>query len=104
MKMMMIVTHSVSLESFMQTSDIPPSLQRMDFLWVRWFGCDLSASGGFDKQHLHRVEFLDSQDSSAFGFLDPVHIIRSVFLIPAFSFGRTQDLLEVSTVNSPQCY
>ncbi|GBE88462.1 hypothetical protein SCP_1302770 [Sparassis crispa] len=33
--------------------------QHMDFLWVRWFGRDLTAPGGFKTRRLHRVGFVD---------------------------------------------
>ncbi|PSR72506.1 hypothetical protein PHLCEN_2v11606 [Hermanssonia centrifuga] len=61
-----------------------PEAQDMEFLWVRWFGRDLSAPGGFDKRRLHRVGFIDGDKPGAFGFVDPQMVIRSVHLIPAF--------------------
>jgi hypothetical protein len=67
--------------------------QRMDVLWVRWFGRDLSAPGGFEARRLHRVGFLDSEDPAAFGFLDPKEVVRAVHMIPGFAHGRTSDLL-----------
>lgn len=65
----------------------------MGVLWVRWFGHDLDAPGGFQTRHLHRVGFVDFEDPNAFGFLDPNVVIRVVHLIPAFACGRTSDLL-----------
>ncbi|KAJ3537818.1 hypothetical protein NM688_g6619 [Phlebia brevispora] len=67
--------------------------RRMEFLWVRWFGRDLKAPGGFATRRLHRLGFVDADEPGAFGFLDPSLIIRRVHLIPAFHHGRTQDLL-----------
>ena len=67
--------------------------QRMEVLWVRWFGRDLSTPGGFRTRCLHRIGFLDSDDLNAFGFLDPKEVIRGVHLIPNFASGRTASLL-----------
>ncbi|KAJ7649404.1 hypothetical protein DFH06DRAFT_996491 [Mycena polygramma] len=70
-------------------------MQRMEFIWVRWFGRDLDRPGGWKYKRPHRLGFLDATDpdSGAFGFLDPAEIIRAVHLIPAFHYGRTRDLL-----------
>lgn len=67
--------------------------QRMDFLWVRWFGRDLNYKAGWKAKRLHRLGFLLSEDRGAFGFLDPNEVIRGVHLIPAFAYGRTSDIL-----------
>ncbi|KAJ7760884.1 hypothetical protein DFH07DRAFT_740473, partial [Mycena maculata] len=68
-------------------------VHRMEFVWVRWFGRDLSRSGlgGWKFKRLHRVGFIDADQ--AFGFLDPAEIIRGCHLIPAFHHGRTSSLL-----------
>ncbi|GBE82229.1 hypothetical protein SCP_0406120 [Sparassis crispa] len=70
--------------------------QHMDFLWVRWFGRDLTAPGGFETRRLHRVGFVDIDDYKPFGFLNPDEVLRGVHLIPAFAHGRTSDLLPPS--------
>lgn len=69
--------------------------ERVDILWVRWFGLDSIGSSGWAPRRLHMLGFLPSDDSSgpAFGFIDPIHVLRGVHVIPAFSFGTTQDLL-----------
>ncbi|KAJ7660161.1 hypothetical protein DFH06DRAFT_1472251 [Mycena polygramma] len=69
--------------------------QRMEFLWVRWFGRDLQRPGGWKYKRPHRIGFLDATepDSGAFSFLDPAEVIRAVHLIPAFHYGRTRELL-----------
>lgn len=74
----------------------PP--EKIDFLWVRWFRLDTTAPGGFITRRLHRVSFIDAshEDSGAFGFVDPASVIRSVHIVGAFAFGRTQDLLPPS--------
>jgi hypothetical protein len=77
-------------------------IQRVDFLWVRWFGRDPKSEGGWAKKRLHRIGFLDSDDDSAFGFLNPTEIIRAVHLIPAFFFGKTTEILGPSIARQPQ--
>jgi len=67
--------------------------QRIDFLWIRWFGRDMSFKAGWQARRLHRVGFLDAKEPGAFGFLDPALVIRGVHLIPAFSQGQTGELL-----------
>lgn len=72
--------------------------QRIDFLWIRWFGRDMTAPGGFATRRYHRIGFLDAAQPGAFGFLDPAVVIRAVHLIPAFAYGRTSELLEGKSV------
>ncbi|PSS31922.1 hypothetical protein PHLCEN_2v2303 [Hermanssonia centrifuga] len=73
--------------------------RRLDFLWVRWFGRDLTTPGGFRTRRLHRIGFVDI-DELAFGFLDPDLICRGVHIIPAFAHGKTSELLGPSIVRS----
>jgi hypothetical protein len=75
--------------------------QQMDFLWVRWFGRDLSYKSGFKAKRLHRLGFLPNDEPGAFAFLDPQEIIRAVHLIPAFAYGRTSSLLSPSIARQP---
>jgi hypothetical protein len=71
--------------------------QQIDFLWVRWYGLDMRARSGFKARRLHQVGFLDSNDdTNAFGFIDPLDVIRAIHLIPAFHFGKTSQLLSPS--------
>ena len=49
--------------------------QQMDFLWVRWFGRDLSHKSGFKATRLHRLGFLPNNEPGAFAFLDLQEII-----------------------------
>ncbi|KIJ12133.1 hypothetical protein PAXINDRAFT_83349, partial [Paxillus involutus ATCC 200175] len=74
----------------------PPDIQRINVLFVRWFGRETSIPTGFAAKQLHRVGFLDSTDPSAFGFLDPDQVVRGIHLIPAFTHGRTGELLPPS--------
>ncbi|KAH7921017.1 hypothetical protein BV22DRAFT_1107414 [Leucogyrophana mollusca] len=57
--------------------------QRMNFLFVRWFGRDTAFRAGFSARRLHRVGFMQDYDPDEFGFLDPDQVIRGVHLIPA---------------------
>jgi hypothetical protein len=77
----------------------------MEFLWVRWYGTDPGPryKSGWKARRLPRVGFVDDSDDSspAFGFLDPMHVIRGVHLIPAFDDGLTDSLLEPSLARLP---
>jgi hypothetical protein len=75
--------------------------QHLDFLWVRWFGRDLDHAGGWLAHRLHRVGFLHQDQLGAFGFLDPVVVIRGVHMIPAFAYGPTSSLLGPSIARQP---
>jgi len=75
--------------------------QRVEFLWVRWLGRDLSSPSGWAAKRLPRIGFLDRDDSSAFGFLDPALVIRGVHLIPAFSYGTSQQIPANSPARHP---
>ncbi|PPQ85538.1 hypothetical protein CVT26_012745 [Gymnopilus dilepis] len=66
---------------------------RMDLLWVRRFEYDSTYAAGWDARRLHRIQFVDADQSGAFGFVDPSQVIRGIHLIPAFAHGRTSDLL-----------
>ncbi|KAI0046222.1 hypothetical protein FA95DRAFT_1607083 [Auriscalpium vulgare] len=70
--------------------------ERMDVLFVRWFGLDSSVKGGFPNYKLHSVGFIPEEDPSAFGFLDPMQVIRAVHIMPDFDRGKTADLLAPS--------
>ncbi|KAH9476649.1 hypothetical protein JR316_0010562 [Psilocybe cubensis] len=64
-------------------------VHRMDFLWVRWFELDSTFVGGWETRRLHRLQFVESDSSAAFGFLDPSLILRGSHLISAFAHGTT---------------
>jgi hypothetical protein len=70
------------------------AFKQIDFMWVCWYGLDMHARSGFKARRLHQLGFLDSNtDMGAFGFIDPLDVIRAVHLIPAFHFGKTSALL-----------
>lgn len=65
----------------------------MDVLFVRWFGWEPGHRSGFSAHCLPRIGFLPEDDPDAFGFLDPNIVVYGVHLIPAFSLGKTEELL-----------
>ena len=72
------------------------SVQRMDFLWVRWFGVEQNYQAGSHMARLPKIGFVP--DDSAFGFLDPSLVLRGCHLVPCYADGRTSLLL--STVST----
>lgn len=74
--------------------------QRLEGLWVRWYGLNSEHRGGWDTRRLHRVGFVehDPVEEGTFGFIDPSVVIRGVHLIPAFAHGKTSDLLGPSKI------
>jgi hypothetical protein len=89
-----IVRHCPSAPQTEQYAQTEP--QRMDVLWVRWFGLDADARGGWSKKRLHGISFIPCDEPGAFGFLDPGQVIRGVHLIPNFSRDRTDSRLPPS--------
>ncbi|KAI0733649.1 hypothetical protein C8Q72DRAFT_881207 [Fomitopsis betulina] len=73
-----------------------PVAERIEFLYVRWFGIDPEWSGGAANRRLDRIGFVPDGEG-AFGFLDPAHVIRPCHLIPAFHLGFTTRLLARSS-------
>jgi hypothetical protein len=71
--------------------------ERMEVLWVRWFGRDPEWNSGPKHLRLDRVGFVPEGDPDAFGFVDPAQVIRACHLIPAFSRGMTTSLLGPSS-------
>ena len=70
------------------------SKETMEVLWVRWLGIDLQHQWGFREAALPKVGFVPDEDGAAFGFLDLSLVIRGCHLIPTFSSGRTDQLLQ----------
>ncbi|KAF9522280.1 hypothetical protein CPB83DRAFT_744977, partial [Crepidotus variabilis] len=70
-----------------------PKAEKIELLWVRWFGKDPDSAGGPSILRLNRVGFVPASDAEAFGFLDPALVLRACHLIPAFNSGRTLNLL-----------
>ena len=70
-----------------------PYPQRVEFLHVRFFLVDKEFQGGFTSRRYHRLNFANSDDQDAFGFVDPARVIRGIHLIPAFAHSTTVDEL-----------
>ncbi|EFI26688.1 hypothetical protein CC1G_15459 [Coprinopsis cinerea okayama7 len=81
----------------------PARERTMDFVWVRWLAKAADYEGGWAKKRLPRVGFINPKkdDSPAFGFLDPKHIIRGVHLIPVFGKGRSSNGMR-NTIARPE--
>ncbi|KAH9834205.1 uncharacterized protein C8Q71DRAFT_797981 [Rhodofomes roseus] len=76
--------------------------RRMDVLWIRWYGRDLTAPGGFETCRLHRVGFIPHDAPNSFGFLDPNQVLRACHIIPAFAYGKTPEYLPPSVARRPE--
>ncbi|TFK33057.1 hypothetical protein BDQ12DRAFT_615945 [Crucibulum laeve] len=71
-------------------------IERMHFLFVRWFGSEPSYRFGFHQAQLPKIGFVEYKedfDNYPFSFLDPTQVLRGCHLIPAFQFGLTDTLL-----------
>jgi len=77
--------------------------ERIEFLFVRWFGHDPDCAGGPAAHRLDRIGWVPEHDASgAFGFLDPACVLRACHLIPAFAEGKTTRLLGPSRMRDSQ--
>ncbi|KAF7965693.1 hypothetical protein HWV62_42227 [Athelia sp. TMB] len=76
--------------------------QRMDFLWVRWLGQDVTYQSVSKAKHLLCVDFVPTDTPDPFRFLDSQIIIRVVHPIPAFAHGKTSELMGPSISRQPQ--
>ncbi|KAG2046721.1 hypothetical protein BDR06DRAFT_898681 [Suillus hirtellus] len=92
------VFHAFVVFNDTATDTLSHESKQIDFVWVHWFGRDLEHRAGWRAKRLHRVGFIPSSDSGAFGFINPNQIIHGVHLIPAFTKGHTTDLPPPSIV------
>ena len=69
-----------------------PHVQKIELVFVRWFGRNLEHAAGWSARRLHRVGFLSADSPGAFDFIDPFDIIRGVHMIPAFAHGKLSEL------------
>ncbi|TFK61080.1 hypothetical protein BDN72DRAFT_805276 [Pluteus cervinus] len=72
---------------------LEPEPQKLDMLWVRWFGDEPGYRSGRKYSKLPKIGFVPQTEDDAFGFLDPSLVIRGCHLIPSFADGRTDQLL-----------
>ena len=77
--------------------------QKVDFLWIRWFGVEPGHRTGWKALRLDHVGFVgDKEGSPNFGFLDPANVLCAAHLIPAFAYGRTTVFLGPSLIRENQ--
>ncbi|KAF7371792.1 hypothetical protein MVEN_00035900 [Mycena venus] len=65
---------------------------------MRWLGEEPGYHPSMKAGRLPKLGFVPESDGYAFGFLDPVHVIRGSHLIPDFDSGQTNDLLATREV------
>ncbi|THH16116.1 hypothetical protein EUX98_g9355 [Antrodiella citrinella] len=73
---------------------------RLEFLWVRWMERDTSEAAGVSSYRLQRLKYAPIDSVDAFGFVDPVSVIRGCHLIPAFYHGRGPSPAQESLVHN----
>jgi hypothetical protein len=81
-----------------------PETERVEFLWVHWFGRDPDHEGSFVTRRLHRIGLTVDEDPTSRGFLDPGDVLRSVHLIPAFSPNDDSDNCDEGTPRTTLYY
>ena len=69
-----------------------PHVQKIEVIFVRWFGRDSSYAAGWSARHLHHVGFLSADSPGTFKFIDPFDIIHGVHMILAFAHGKISEL------------
>jgi len=57
----------------------------------------MTPKAGWKTKHLLCLGFVPGNDETAFGFVDPAQVIRSVHLMPAIAWGHTNKYLSGKT-------
>jgi hypothetical protein len=57
----------------------------------------MKSVSGWRAKRLLCLGFVPGNDETAFGFLDPAQVLRSIHLIPAFAWGRVTKCLPGSS-------
>jgi hypothetical protein len=79
--------NAIYLGGQVTTVDYQP--HKIEVLWVRWFEHDTTVpAGSWCQSRLDRLRFPPMNNEDAFGFLDPVNVVRGCHIIPAFATGR----------------
>ncbi|KAE9382735.1 hypothetical protein BT96DRAFT_845113, partial [Gymnopus androsaceus JB14] len=69
-------------------------IQRMDFLFVRWFGrANEQSHYGICSKRMPKVGFIDAENPEAFGFVNPSDVLRACHIMPAPAYGKTDQFL-----------
>jgi hypothetical protein len=66
--------------------------ERMDILWVRWYGEVTEWAGGYATKRTIRLGYVPGVEDG-FGFVDPSEVVRGCFLLPVWEFTKTCELL-----------
>lgn len=67
-------------------------IQTLEFLLVRWFEVDQSATFGINSFKLPKVAFACPESAyETFGFVDPSQVLRAIHLVPTFALGQVTD-------------
>ena len=61
--------------------------RRMEFLFVRWYENSGPMRTGWEAKKIDRVRFLPMAEDGAFGFFNPLDVLRSCHIIPTFVRG-----------------
>ncbi|KAK1222076.1 hypothetical protein PQX77_015104 [Marasmius sp. AFHP31] len=67
--------------------------QRKNFLWVHWSERDMEYDCGFEAKRLSQLQFMDSESSDAFGFVDPAYVLQTCHIVNAPAHSTTVNLL-----------
>lgn len=79
--------------------------QRLEFLFVRWFGQVEDWLGGPSSLRLNKIGFVpDGDETGAFGFLDPAQVLRACHIVPVYADGRTSELLDARSTYRDDSY
>jgi hypothetical protein len=62
--------------------------RRLDFLWVRWFQSFGARPTRWADFRLDSVHFPPMANDNAFGFVDPMDVLRGCHIIPTFRHGQ----------------
>jgi hypothetical protein len=62
--------------------------RRTEFLWVRWYQNIEAGCTGWGAHKLDHVRFPPITKDGAFGFIDPLDVLRSCHIIPMFAKGK----------------
>ena len=84
---------------FVVQDDRPDTEHRIDFVRVRWYGCEDEFAFGDEAMWQERIGFIKGTDNvQQFGIIDPNLIIRLVHVIPAFSLGRAHANAQITSL------
>ena len=61
--------------------------QQMEFLWVWWYDIVGTGVSGWKNSRLDQLHFPPVTHHDAFGFVDPLDILRGCHIIPRFAFS-----------------